>query len=112
MAAPLQMTSAMPRAMPCMLSVAMNGGNLKRDTSRPLTRPHSTPAQHARITPGINGRPRFTSVSAQIVPESASTEPMERSICPPIRINVMPMAHIIMCEDCRKMLEIFDHCRK
>src|SRR2546430_677473 len=78
-------TSTMPRAMPSMPSVTMNGGRLAYATRAPLTSPAATAtASPARIASGI-GTP-WKSSSAATQPDSPSTDPTDRSI-PAVRMT-------------------------
>ena len=82
---------AMPRAMPSIPSVAMNGTTRRPVISRPLPRPTSPPATRAAAVATTGDHPA-ASPSAATTPVRAIAAPTERSIPPLIMISVMPIA--------------------
>ena len=79
------MTRTMPRAMPSMPRVAMNGGSLNLVTSRPLARPRTPPTTTPTRMDGTIGHPA-TSSWAVTAPARPRIDPTDRSM-PPVRIT-------------------------
>ena len=105
--------SAAPRATLIMPSVAMKGGSRPQRDQRarsasPQRRPRPEPGQRA---PAACGQPACSAL-ASTTPESATSEPTERSM-PPERItNVMPTAITALMEVCSITLSRFETVRK
>ncbi len=57
-----------------------------------MTTPASAPARKPRQAAGKGGMPCLTIKKAAVPPESAMTEPTERSMSPPAITNTMPTA--------------------
>ncbi len=84
---------AVPRAMPSMPRVAMNGTTRRRVMARPLTRPTSPPVAIAAATARDGAQPSRRA-RAQRTPVSAIVEPTARSIPPATMTRVIPIAPI------------------
>ena len=104
---PLVVISAKPLAMFIIASVTMNAGILtfvmKNPSIRPITVPIRTPARSA----GTRPQPDLAIKAIDITPESATTDPTDRSM-PPSRITyVMPNAIIPFVDICCRTFMIF-----
>src|SRR5712691_2700248 len=73
----------------------MNGGILRSAIAAPLTSPQAAPAAIAVITPRTTGAP-LTIARAPITPDSAITEPTDRSIPPDTITIVIPIAMTVI----------------
>src|SRR6185295_9066125 len=104
-------TRAAPRAMLIMPRVAMNAGRRPFVMRRPFTSPLAPPTPSpARMAAGTGQPP--CSAQASTTPESASSEPTDRSI-PPERItNVIPRAMTALMLVCSITLSRFETERK
>src|ERR1700676_768050 len=91
--------NATPRATSIMPSVAMNGGNPMRVTNKPLNAPQIAPMITPPSMPIGTGTPAFTS-NAATTPESASTDPTDRSIPPVMITQVAPTPRYAMDVTC------------
>ena len=61
----------------------------------------------AASTPTHHGRPCRTTSTAATAPVSATTDPTDRSMCPPMMMITMPMARMRMYENCRTSVVMF-----
>jgi hypothetical protein len=73
-----------------MPSVAMNGGKPMRVTNKPLNAPQIAPTTTPPSMPIGTGTPAFTSIAAA-TPDSASTDPTDKSIPPVMITHVAPI---------------------
>ena len=85
-----------PRKMSMPARVTMNAGIPTYATQKPCHSPTSTPVASAASTPSHQGRPLPITTTAATAPVSATTEPTDRSMCPPTMISTMPIARIRM----------------
>ena len=81
-------TSSMPR-------VTMNEGIDQATQTAPLRNPQAAPTARQSATDGQSGQPQPAMAIPSTAPESASTEPTERSIPPAMTTSVMPAATTI-----------------
>ncbi len=70
----------------------MNDGTLQVAQTEPLVRPQPAPTARASAADGPSGQPQRVMAIPSIEPESASTEPTDRSIPPAMTTTVMPTA--------------------
>ncbi len=91
--------SATPRAISIMPSVATKGGIRSRVMTRPLNAPQAAPARTPAHIAGTTGRPALTAI-ADTTPDSASTEPTDRSIPPVMMTMVSPIPSSPMTDVC------------
>ena len=75
-----------------MPSVTTNDGSDQVTLTRPLIAPHAAPAASAASNAIGNGTCHFTMSVPSTAPDSASTEPTDRSIPPMTSTYVMPTA--------------------
>ena len=86
---------ARPRAALSVPSVTRNDGIASCVVSRPLTRPTSAPVPSPASAPTTQELSRMRHGERRAhMPDSASVEATERSICRPMMTNVMPTAMI------------------
>ena len=104
-------SSDAPRATLIIPSVAMNGGSFPRVMSSPLRSPHSELVSRPASTANGTGQSACSRL-AITTPDSATSEPTERSI-PAERItNVMPTAITAFMDVCSITLSTFETVRK
>ena len=72
-----------------MPSVAMNGGKPMRVTNTPFNAPQIAPTTIPPSMPSGTGTPALTSIAAA-TPESASTDPTDKSMPPVMITHVAP----------------------
>ena len=103
---PLEMISVMPRIMPSVPSVTMNGLIFSRVVRKPLASPQARPVSTPTATPAGMAAPRSMAM-VPISPPMARMAPTERSMPPAMITSVMPSAMMLITAVCRTTLDRF-----
>ena len=98
---------ANPRPIFIIAKVTIKGGIVVLDITNPLNTPTRVPAQMEIGIAMIDGTPTLVISPQQRHPDTAITEPTERSIPPNMITIVIPHARITLMDICRMMLERF-----
>ena len=96
--------NASPRAALNVPSVTRNDGIDNRVVRRPLTSPTSAPVPMPATAPTTQLSATCDIASAADMPDSASVDPTERSICLAMMTKVIPVAIIETSAVCRPIL--------
>jgi hypothetical protein len=96
---------ASPITRPIMPSVTRKEGSRSLVTRRPLMSPTRMPVASPAAMPATS--PLSRSCVAATRDESATVEPMDRSISPVLRTNTVPTAITVIGAVCRRMLVRF-----
>ncbi len=101
---PFVISRAAPLADVMTAIVTIKSGRLHRVISEPASVPNVTPISAARTAAAGIGTPAC-SRSATETPESATTDPTERSMPPTMTTNVMPIAMMPgIAERCHRLM--------
>jgi len=101
---PLVYSSATPRAIVCMASVAMKGGTLKLAIIPAFIMLHKTPIAIPTAMASTSDSVALKAATDK-TPDNAMTEPADRSIIPQIISMVSPKATIVVTDNCRAILD-------
>ena len=82
----------------------MKAGMPAYATQNPCHAPTATPTTSAATMPTHHGWPCWITRTAETAPVSATTEPTDRSMCPPMIRMTIPIARTRMYEYWRTML--------
>ena len=108
----LVMNMAAPLATPSMPRVTRNDGMPARVVSRPLSMPTNPPVRIPKRAPTTQLSANCCIASPETTPQSATTEPTERSNSPAMMTIVIPTARMDTNVVCRRMFVQFSGDRK
>ena len=80
--------------------VMMNAGTLKLATMKPLIKPAAVPTRSPAAMATPRGSPWFTIKPTVNVPDIATMDPTDRSMCPSMIMSVIPSAMYVLIDIC------------
>ena len=83
-----------------MAIVMMNAGTLKLATIKPLIKPAAVPTRSPATMATPRGSPWLTMNPTVRVPDMATIDPTDKSMCPSIIISVIPSAMYVLIDIC------------